>query len=188
MLPPGLTPAATTLYRRYMAAKKTSKKATRTARTIKKGGPDWAAFLRALRVSGNVTAACRSAGVGRRTVYDRRDSVPSFQAEWDEAVDEAVDDLEGEARRRAFEGTLKPVYGSGGVGVGTVEVGQVREYSDTLLIFLLKAHRPTKFRDNVRHEHTGASGGPLQVQVYIPGNGRDQAPARATGDVPRKPR
>ena len=58
-----------------------------------------------------------------------------------------MDDLELEARRRAVEGTERPVFYQGG------EVGYVREYSDTLLIFLLKAHRPNKFRERVEHEH-----------------------------------
>jgi hypothetical protein len=41
------------------------------------------------------------------------------------------------------EGVDKPVYQGG------VLVGYVREYSDQLLVTLLKAHRPEKFRDNV---------------------------------------
>jgi hypothetical protein len=28
------------------------------------------------------------------------------------------------------------------------EIGAIREYSDTLLVFMLKARRPAKFRDN----------------------------------------
>jgi hypothetical protein len=37
----------------------------------------------------------------------------------------------------------------------------VREYSDTLLIFLLKGARPQKYRDNVRQEVSGPNGAPL---------------------------
>ena len=35
------------------------------------------------------------------------------------------------------------------------------EYSDTLLIFLLKGVRPQKYRDNVRQEISGPDGSPL---------------------------
>jgi hypothetical protein len=35
----------------------------------------------------------------------------------------------------------------------------VREYSDTLLIFLLKGMRPQKYRDQARVEHTAPDGG-----------------------------
>jgi len=39
--------------------------------------------------------------------------------------------------------------------------GYVRRYSDTLLIFLLKARRPGKYGDKVTAEHTGPGGGPV---------------------------
>ena len=58
------------------------------------------------------------------------------------AQDEAVQVLEDEAVRRAYEGVEKPVTVAG-------QREFVREYSDTLLIFLLKGARPQKYRDNV---------------------------------------
>ena len=51
----------------------------------------------------------------------------------------AADILEDEVDRRAVEGVEKPVgWHKGKPG------GYVREYSDTLLIFLLKGDRPEK--------------------------------------------
>ena len=41
---------------------------------------------------------------------------------------------------------LKPVYYRGEI------VGTVKEYSDTLLMFLMKGWMPEEFRDNVRAE------------------------------------
>jgi len=41
----------------------------------------------------------------------------------------------------------------------------VRKFSDLLLIFLLKAHRPAKFRETTRHELTGAEGGAIDVRI-----------------------
>lgn len=133
----------------------------RTRRTRPK--KDWApGFLTELASRGVITAACEAACVPRRTVYDRRDSDPQFARQMAEALDEACDAMESEARRRAVEGVERPVYGSGGPGQGTVQVGTVREYSDTLLIFMLKAHRPAKYRDRYivenRHDvHVNAS-------------------------------
>ena len=54
----------------------------------------------------------------------------------------------------------------------------MREYSDTLLIFMLKARKPDVYRERASIEHTGANGGPLEhaIQFYLPTNGRgDQA-------------
>ena len=46
--------------------------------------------------------------------------------------------LELEARRRAYEGVEKPVFHAG------EECDFIRQYSDVLMMFLLKAHRPDR--------------------------------------------
>ena len=63
-----------------------------------------------------------------------------------------------EARRRALTGVEQPVYYKGEA------VGRIAKYSDTLLIFLLKAHWPKKSRDNVSAEHSGKDNGPIQEE------------------------
>ena len=118
-------------------------------------------FLDALAVCGNVKEACLVAGMARQTAYEWRASDEAFAAAWDAALDEAADTMEREAFRRAVEGVDEPVFGSLGNGLGSGEVGTVRKYSDTLLIFLLKAARPEKYRDRVEQKHTGA----VQVNV-----------------------
>ncbi len=67
----------------------------------------------------------------------RRDE--KFARAWDRALDSATDRLEQEAVRRAVDGVDEPVYQGG------KKVGSITRYSDTLLIFLLKANRD-KFR------------------------------------------
>jgi hypothetical protein len=99
-------------------------------------------FIEELARSGNVLLSTRKAGVGRNTVYEARKVDPAFADQWDDAIDEAVDLLEAVARGRAVNGTDKPVYQGG------VQVGTIRQYSDALLMFLLKAHRPERFRDS----------------------------------------
>lgn len=106
---------------------------------------DWhERFLVSLASYGNVTAAASAAGVSRGFAYESRHDDPAFASDWDAALDIGTSALEDEARRRAFEGVEKPIYQGGSL------VGQVQEYSDTLLIFLLKAHRP-KYRDTSRN-------------------------------------
>lgn len=130
-------------------------------------------FLENLAMSGNVTAAAKAVGVGRRQAYAARERSQVFRRQWDEAVAEATDLLEAEARRRALVGYEEPVFYQG------QEVSRVRKYSDTLLIFLLKAHRPKKFRENHRHEHTSPDGGPVNIRVVYedppPGEAPDTA-------------
>ncbi len=121
---------------------------TEHIRTAKKRPPAWQkAFLAALQESGNVRVACEHAQVGRTTVYQRRADDVAFAAAWESALEEAADLLEAEARRRAHDGWEEPVFGSQGAGQGSGQIGTVRKYSDTLLIFLLKGARPEKYRE-----------------------------------------
>jgi hypothetical protein len=47
------------------------------------GARDWApAFIAELERCGLIRASARAVGVGRRTVYDRRDRDPQFAAAW----------------------------------------------------------------------------------------------------------
>lgn len=84
-------------------------------------------FLDGLRMHGMVTQAAIEAGIHRDTAYYERQRDPTFAEEWRQALDRGVDMLEDVARLRAFGG------------------------SDTLLIFLLKAHRPEKYREVTKH-------------------------------------
>lgn len=92
------------------------------------GGQWQEAFIAALRNSGNIRASCLAAGVSRETAYKERRRLATFAKRWDEALEESIDLLEAAARQRALS------------------------MSDTLLIFLLKAHRPDKYSERVRVE------------------------------------
>lgn len=80
-------------------------------------------FLAALRDTGNVRLSAKHAGIDRTTAYKAYHSDEEFRRQWDSSIDDAIDTLEGVARQRAMA------------------------TSDTLLIFLLKAHRPEKYRE-----------------------------------------
>lgn len=75
--------------------------------------------------------------------YHSRVRSEEFALQWEEALQDAIDVLESEARRRAL--------------------GQ----SDTLLIFLLKSHRPEVYRENYHVTHTGPDGGAIHVDQTI---------------------
>lgn len=88
---------------------------------------DWSArFLEVFRSTCNVRLSADAAGIDRDTAYRRRGRDPVFAKRWAQAEQDAVDVLEAEARRRALS------------------------MSDTLLIFLLKSHRPEKYRETIR--------------------------------------
>ncbi len=114
---------------------------------------------------GTITHAATKAGINRKTHYNWLESDPEYAARFKEADEEATDNLEREARRRAVEGVDEPVFYQGDI------VGHIRKMSDTLLIFLLKGAKPEKYRE--RFEHTGRAVLETPVTVYqIPDNGR----------------
>jgi hypothetical protein len=100
-------------------------------------------FLLELARTGNVSAAARKASITRPAAYQARADAPEFATAWDAAMQEAIDSLETAAWRRA------------------------KKSSDTLLMFLLKAHRPSTYRDTTRQEHTGADGQPIEVHLDV---------------------
>ncbi|OZI24052.1 terminase [Bordetella genomosp. 9] len=114
------------------------------------------AFLVTLAETGNVTRSAAAIGASRSTVYEWRESDDVFAKEWEKAMRIATLGLEDEARRRAEEGVDEPVFYQG------INCGTVRKYSDTLLIFLLKARDP-KYREKTAMELTGANGGPVEM-------------------------
>lgn len=133
---------------------RTSKKA------ITRQGKWKAIFIEKLARLGNVRVAARIAGVDRETAYQHRRKDEAFAKAWQIALQDAADVLEAEAWRRAVKGVARPTTIAG-------ERELVREYSDTLLIFLLKGNKPKKFREHLRHEVTGKDGGAIETFTKI---------------------
>lgn len=92
----------------------------------------------------NVTAVCKLFGVNPWTISKHRKKDKAFDEAVNQAINEGYDMLEEEARRRAVDGVVEPVYFKGEV------VGGVRKYSDALLQTLLKAYRPKKFNPGAK--------------------------------------
>lgn len=94
---------------------------------------------------GTVTAACRAINANRATWYDWIEADEEFAAKVKHAEQAVADDLEQEAIRRA------------------------KDSSDTMLIFLLKGHKPDKFAERKHTRHSGdlSLGG---VSFVVPGD------------------
>lgn len=114
-------------------------KKDRPRRALTRKGTWVKPFLKSLAEYGVVTYAAEAAGVSKTAVHNRRQRDEKFARAWDIALEKATDVLEKEAQRRAVQGVDEPVYQGG------KQVGSITRYSDTLLIFLLKANRD-KFR------------------------------------------
>ena len=59
---------------------------------------------------------------------------------------------------------MRPVFHQG------KEIGSIREYSDTLLIFMLKARRPATFRDNYMPPKNGGNNDTIVITGGLPGD------------------
>jgi len=81
--------------------------------------------------------------INRHTVYQWLEHDDQFAAAFNEAGVRATEVLEREAWRRAKDGIAEPVYQHG------KEVGTIQRYSDQLLMFLLRARAPERYRDRV---------------------------------------
>lgn len=112
-------------------------------------------FIHALADQGTVSLACETCKIARQTAYDHREANPAFRAAWDEALQVYIEKLEAEADRRAIQGVERLKFYQG--EPVTDEHGETykeREYSDTLLMFRLKALDPEKYRERSETKHT----------------------------------
>lgn len=90
----------------------------------------------------SIESACKTEGIGRATYYDWRSADPVFAARADAAIEAGTDYLEDIARKRAVA---------------------AKDGSDTLLIFLLKARRPNKYRERSDINLSGAVSATVNV-------------------------
>ena len=101
--------------------------------------------------------ACKAAKVSSRSHYEWL-ADPTYYAQFEEAERKSVKTLEDEARRRAFEGCRRLKFDARGkplIDPATKKPYEELQYSDTLLIFLLKGALPEKYRERMEANHTG---------------------------------
>ena len=123
----------------------------------RKTGKTRQAFLEALAEGASVSKSATAAGVARSAVYRWRDDDAVFKAAWVEAYEIGADTLEDEAIRRGRDGVEKPLAHHGEL-TGAVVV----EYSDRMLELMLKARRPSVYRERSSVEVSGPDGGPIE--------------------------
>lgn len=118
----------------YQVVENTKKGLTRTQRK----------FLKIYVDMGNILKSAKASGIQRGNHYCwMQDEGSVYAEEFERQADIAAGLLEDEAFRRAYEGNLEPVFQGG------ERVGEVRKYSDNLLMFLLKGLKPSKYSDKV---------------------------------------
>ena len=117
------------------------------------------AFIEALAELGSVRHAAEASGLERTFAYQLRATHEAFAARWKDALADSADVLEQEARRRAMEGHAEPVIYQGKLCYRMDIDGEMekdtngnaipltmRKFSDTLLMCLLNANNPEKFK------------------------------------------
>lgn len=115
-----------------------------------------AIFLAAYSEIGIIKAACRVAKINRSTYYDWKANDPEFASKLPEAEEDANDTLEYAAYEQAVLGTEEPVASGGKVMYVDGKMLMARRYSPQLLITLLKARMPAKYKDKSQVEHSGS--------------------------------
>lgn len=123
--------------------------------------PSQRRFLAAFAACGSLTRAARWAKMTRQNHYKWIDNDPQYAAIFPEFERRAARTLEDEAVRRAHQGVTRPVRYKGKI------VGYETEYSDQLLIALLKAWLPEKYRERIDQRLGGPNGEPLMSEDQI---------------------
>ena len=144
-----------------------AQKLDKTGHYKKIRSPKKRAFLTALAHTGNITEAADIAHIARSAHYQWLEADPVYAAAYKDAMEQAAQRLEAEAKRRAVEGVEEPVFYQG------KQCGVIRRYSDVLLMFLLKGAMPDKYKERTSTELTGAGGKPITVSFISPSEGED---------------
>jgi hypothetical protein len=151
----------------------------------RRGLPKKGAFLAAYVRTASITKAARAARIERQLHYRWLVDDPAYPKQFEAAQREAAQILEDEAIRRAHEGIVKPLTYKGRFqykqrpkrnpdGSYVEEHGRkvyedygaplaVREYSDGMMMFLLRGFLPGKYRENSSVELSGPGGAPISV-------------------------
>lgn len=142
---------------------------------------DWQeGFLDSFALLGIQSEAARRSNVSLDTIGRERQRDPEFAHRFDEAMAQANGVLlrflheratTGQKFRRTETTTKTKANGEIETTVSEIETSII---STPALLALCKARMPESFGDQVRVAHTGAAGGPVQVEIY-----RQPTPERA---------
>lgn len=117
-------------------------------------------FLEEIIITGgSIRKAAERAGISTSSHYTWLEKQDNYRAAFELAYQKSTEVLEGEAIRRAF-GFEKPIVYRGKV------TGYVQEYSDNLLMFLLKKRDPS-YRDNYTQQVGIWNTGKDNVKIFF---------------------
>lgn len=140
-------------------------------------------FLTAMRETPNVSRAARLAGMNPSTAYRHRAKNRAFREAWDAAVSAALDTIEEVLLGRIIDGVERPHFYAGN------QTGTYKVYSDNLLMFYLRAHRPEIYGRTAASGGSEDSGDDREVVMRQLARLADRAPQGRTGsendDEPR---
>lgn len=119
-------------------------------------------FIAALAETGTVHLAARAAGLSARSAYALRIRSAPFARAWDAAQGLAVGRLSALAFDRAIHGRIRQVYSDGQL------VGETREPSDKLLMWLLARLDPKRFAAPWERAAEGAADPQAEAQAAFP--------------------
>jgi hypothetical protein len=109
-------------------------------------------FLHAIGQEPNISRACRTVGIDRKTATAHRDKFSGFAIAWDEAIEASTDDLESTAIRISTQGIRRLKFNKDGNAVNDPKTGrpyEETEYPVALMCFLLKGRRKGVYGDKV---------------------------------------
>lgn len=106
-------------------------------------------FIAALADTGCVVEAARAAGMSPMSCYRLRRESPQFAAAWEAALPHAARRLVDLAFDRVIHGSDEPIFDKAGH-----RIGRRMRHNDRLLMFLLRAYMPERFR----HAHQSVRG------------------------------
>jgi hypothetical protein len=135
------------------------------------------AFLTAYVAMGSVSAAAHAAQLSRQAVYAWKTKDETFAQVLEIADQFATENMEGEAHRRAVTGLRKLKFHKG-EAIRDPETGRPyveHEYSDALLMFLLRA-RSAKYREGDDRK----DGGQVYRDILVIAPREGDAPGQAT--------
>lgn len=122
-----------------------------------------AEFLEKYIECGNITGVLKGMGVNYSRFREWKKE-RDFMFAFIDAQEHACHTLEAEAWRRAVDGVEQPIFQNGR------EVGMRKEYSDVLLMFLMKGLNPGKYADRRVNQNINSSEATVLI---LPSNGRE---------------
>lgn len=114
-------------------------------------------FIEVLADTGLVSAAAHAVDMSEQSAFRLRRAPggESFARAWEAATSAAATRLIDVAFTRAIDGVDMPVFDRDGC-----RIGSKRQYSDRLMMFLLRAYRPDRFRHAHRDERAASEAPP----------------------------